>query len=380
MPHKFASLVVLDDLESLRVDHVYHAGQLVYSDGEILEFESHLRKPQMLRSSINVHWLETKDFAVTVPSPGEYDIHVIEVMEDRIDTGHTLERMRADGQQLHADPKRDLCKLAVIERHMASGNIGLGFARGFGFSSGAIASSVGHDSHNLLVAGTNDHDMYTAAVHVVKTRGGFCVVKNGQVLAEVPLPIAGLMSDIDAKTLSGQTAQAARSRASARRQATPAVHGIVVPEPVGYRQAQNHGQRIGGRRPLRVDRLGRAPRLASTNIILGGQAMIQVYTAAEPEEAHMIKAFLENNGIKAVVQGDNLWATRGDLPPLGPGGAPSVSVDEADAEKARELIEQQQQHELPAGPMWTCGGCGQRLSGRFTQCWKCGREQPERED
>ena len=204
MPHKFASLVVLDDLENLHVDRVYHAGQLVYSDGEMLDFETNPRKPQMLRSSINVHWLETGDFAINVPSPGEYDVHVIEVMEDRIDTGRTVERMRADGQQLHADPKRDLCKLAVIERHMASGNIGLGFARGFGFSSGAIASSVGHDSHNLLVVGTNDHDMYTAAVHVVKTRGGFCVVKNGQVLADVPLPIAGLMSDIEAKTLSGQ--------------------------------------------------------------------------------------------------------------------------------------------------------------------------------
>jgi adenine deaminase len=129
---------------------------------------------------------------------------VIEVMEDRIDTARSIARIRADAGQLHADPKRDLCKLAVVERHMASGNVGLGFVRGFGLSSGAIASSVSHDAHNLVIAGTNDRDMYVAAVHIVKIRGGFCVVKNGQVLADVPLPIAGLMSTVDAQTLSGQ--------------------------------------------------------------------------------------------------------------------------------------------------------------------------------
>ena len=76
--------------------------------------------------------------------------------------------------------------------------------RGFGFSHGAIASTVSHDSHNLVVAGTNDRDMFTAAVHLVKIRGGFCVVRDEQVLADVPLSIGGLMSDMDAETLSDQ--------------------------------------------------------------------------------------------------------------------------------------------------------------------------------
>ena len=92
----------------------------------------------------------------------------------------------------------------MIERHLASGNIGRGFVRGFGLSSGAIASTVAHDSHNLIVAGTNDADMFAAAIQVVKMRGGFCVVKDGKSLAEVPLTIAGLMSMEDAKTLNGQ--------------------------------------------------------------------------------------------------------------------------------------------------------------------------------
>jgi adenine deaminase len=204
VPHRLATLTILDDLERCHVSRVYQAGRLVYADGRILDVDAEKRRPQRLRGSINVHWLEPEHFAITAPRDNGFDVHVIEVADGHIDTRRSIERVRAHGGQLHADPKRDLCKLAVVERHQASGDIGLGFVRGFGFSSGAIASSVGHDSHNLVVAGTNDHDMYTAAVHIVKIRGGFCVVKNGKVLADVPLPIAGLMSNADAHTLSAQ--------------------------------------------------------------------------------------------------------------------------------------------------------------------------------
>ena len=88
----------------------------------------------------------------------------------------------------------------------------------------------------------------------------------------------------------------------------------------------------------------------------------------------MVRALLENNGIPAIVQGEDLWAARGDLP-LGPRGAPSVCVDENDAAAARALIEEREQKQPPAGPTWTCAGCGQRVGGRFTHCWKCGRER-----
>jgi adenine deaminase len=203
-PDRLASLAILDDLEQCRVRRVYTAGRLVAADGEALELDEPVRKPSMLRGSINVHWVEPEHFAIAAPHGGEFDVHVIEILDDRIDTRRSIERLRAAGGQLHADPNRDLCKLAVVERHQASGNVGLGFVRGFGLSAGAIASSVGHDSHNLIIAGTNDHDMYTAAVHIVKIRGGLCVVKNGKVLADVTLPIAGLMSTTDARTLSGQ--------------------------------------------------------------------------------------------------------------------------------------------------------------------------------
>jgi adenine deaminase len=204
-PGKLASLTILQDLEDCRVSRVYHAGQPAAVGGVAVDRDVDKRRPPIMRSSINVHWLEPDQFATKAP-PGasECNVHVIEVRDGRIDTERSIETMKVVGGNLHADPKRDLCKLVVVERHQASGNMGRGFVRGFGFSSGAIASSVGHDSHNLIVAGTNDHDMFTAAVHLVKIRGGFCVVKDGTVLADVPLPIGGLMSNEGPQALSTQ--------------------------------------------------------------------------------------------------------------------------------------------------------------------------------
>jgi adenine deaminase len=203
-PGRRASLAILEDLRSCRVTRVYHAGRLVAQDGVGLDPDAARRKIPILRGSINVQRLEPQEFAIKAPRDGTQRVHVIEVLEDRIDTRRSIELLEASGGELHADPARDLCKLAVIERHRATGQIGLGFVRGFGFSDGAIASSVAHDSHNLIVVGTNSEDMHAAAVHLVKIRGGFCVVRGGAVLADVPLPIGGLMSEAGAHPLSAQ--------------------------------------------------------------------------------------------------------------------------------------------------------------------------------
>jgi adenine deaminase len=93
-----------------------------------------------------------------------------------------------------ADIERDILKIAVIERHTGSGNVGLGFVRGFGLKTGAIGSSVAHDSHNIIVVGTNDDDMLKAVMEIEKIGGGQLVAANGNILASLPLPIAGLMS------------------------------------------------------------------------------------------------------------------------------------------------------------------------------------------
>jgi adenine deaminase len=197
-----ASLTVLDDLKECRVSRVYQSGRLVACDGQAIENEQ--RKPHVpiLRSTVNVHWLEPEQLAINLDTDAEsVQVHVIDVFESSIVTGRSIESMPVVGGHIGADPARDIVKLAVIERHQASGNIGLGFARGFGLRNGAIASSIAHDSHNLVVAGTNDADMFAAAVHLVKLRGGLCVVLDGGVLADVPLPIAGLMSTEPAELL-----------------------------------------------------------------------------------------------------------------------------------------------------------------------------------
>jgi len=203
-PGRLASLAILDDLEKCHVTRVYRTGRLVAADGVAIDSDADKRRTHILRSSINVQWLEPEQFVIRAPNNGPCRVHVMEVMEGRLDTRRSIETVPVRDGQLQADPSRDLCKLAVIERHQASGNIGLGFVRGFGLQRGAIASSVSHDAHNLMVAGTNDADVFTAAVQLVKMRGGFCAVQDGRVLAEVPLPIAGLMSSVDAVTLRNQ--------------------------------------------------------------------------------------------------------------------------------------------------------------------------------
>ena len=203
-----ASLTVLEDLKDCRVSRVYRSGKLVAVDGQYIESDSRKPRTPIMRSAVNVHWLEPENLAINVDaaaaSTDAVRVHVIEVVDGSIVTHRSIEEMPVVGGRISADPARDLAKLAVIERHQASGNIGLGFVRGFGLQSGAIASSVAHDSHNLVVAGTNDADMFAAAVHIVKIRGGYCVVKDGKVLADVPLPIAGLMSPEPADVLCTQ--------------------------------------------------------------------------------------------------------------------------------------------------------------------------------
>lgn len=206
-PGRVASLAVVDDLKSFRVRRAYHAGRLVAEDGAALPLpNSH--KPPVLRSSINVKWLEPEQFVVTAPrelgESGACRAHVIEVLENRIDTRRSVATLAVQEGAILPDPQRDICKLAVIERHQAGGGTGLGFVRGFGLRRGALASSIGHDAHNLAVVGVSDSDIFTAAVRLVKMRGGLCVVADGQVLAEAPLPIGGLMSEADAETLRRQ--------------------------------------------------------------------------------------------------------------------------------------------------------------------------------
>ncbi len=186
-----ADLVVFDDLHELNVQMVFRGGQLVAKDGMLLPPKE---KPQdvPLRSSMNINWQKTGD--LKLPAQGT-KAKVIGAIPGSLVTESLLEEVKVEDGLAVADVERDILKMAVIERHLASGNVGLGFVKGLGLKRGALGSSVAHDSHNLVLVGTNDKDMLLAAHEIEHMRGGLVVVADGHVLASLPLPIAGLMSE-----------------------------------------------------------------------------------------------------------------------------------------------------------------------------------------
>lgn len=191
-----ADLVVLDDLHEVRVSQVYKDGRLVAQDGHLLP--SAPQPPRVhLGNTMRVDW-DRVDFQV--PAQGRR-VRVIQVLPDQILTRALVEEARVEDGLALADLGRDLLKLAVVERHHATGNMALGFARGFGLRRGALASTVGHDAHNLVVVGVDEADMLLAARHLGDLGGGFAAVAHGQVLADLPLPIGGLMSDQPVETV-----------------------------------------------------------------------------------------------------------------------------------------------------------------------------------
>ena len=190
-PGYVADLVVVDSLKRFNVKAVFKNGRLVARDGEMV-----IPRPRMpeftLRSSINIKWLTPEDF--DIPAKRKR-VKVINLVPDQIITRASVETAKVVEGKVEADPERDLLKVAVVERHRASDNIGLGIVRGFGLKKGAIASSVAHDSHNIVVVGTSSEDMLAAVVEISKMKGGLSVVRGGEPLAGLPLPVAGLMSE-----------------------------------------------------------------------------------------------------------------------------------------------------------------------------------------
>ncbi len=190
-PDFVADLIVFDDLQAPQARQVYKAGRLVAENGVLLLNAMAQARRIPIRSSINVDWLGI-DFKI--PARGDR-IKVIGVIPDQIVTQKLVEPARIEDGLAVADVDRDILQIAVVERHMASGHVGLGFVKGVGLKRGAMASSVAHDSHNIIIIGANDRDMMTACIEVVRMRGGQAVVANDEVLARLPLPIAGLMSE-----------------------------------------------------------------------------------------------------------------------------------------------------------------------------------------
>lgn len=188
-----ADLLILPDLESFEPEIVIKNGEIVAQNGQLVNFVPK-EIPGATRGSVNVRWIERTAFQIEAKGS---TVKAIEVVPNQLITNSVDAKINVVEGFAEANVEEDVLKICVIERHRASGNIGRGFVKGFGLKSGAVASTVAHDSHNMVIIGTNDEDMYRAAVRLIKMQGGKVVVNNGEVLAELPLPIAGLMSDKD---------------------------------------------------------------------------------------------------------------------------------------------------------------------------------------
>jgi adenine deaminase len=194
-----ADLLVLEDLDTLAISQVYSAGHLVAEKGHLLPWRT--RMPQVfIQPSVHLD-PSALQFAIRA---GEGPARVIGVIPEQIVTEDLRMEPTTHQGYVVSDPSRDLVKIAVVERHHSTGNLGLGLVKGVGLARGAIASSVAHDSHNIIVIGIDDTEMRAAVTAIVEMGGGQVVVAGGEVRAACPLPIAGLMSDCPLEEVRGQ--------------------------------------------------------------------------------------------------------------------------------------------------------------------------------
>lgn len=182
-----ADLVVIDSLENCKAEMVFAAGRRVTDE----LFATRKPVAPVGLDSVKAREVKAADFGVPV---AEGETPVIGVMPGKIITEHRRYRLPTSGNQTSVDLENDVIKVAVIERHGKNGNHANGFVQGFGLKKGAIASTVGHDSHNICVVGVSEEDMALAANRLGEIKGGFVVVEEGKVTGEIPLPVAGLMS------------------------------------------------------------------------------------------------------------------------------------------------------------------------------------------
>ena len=183
-PGYLGDFVIIDDFQHFEIEMVYKRGILMY-DGQLRDFPAPEIDPYLVKrahDTFHVAHLTAEDFSDGRPHA------VIGMIPGEIVTQDA-------GYADHADPEQDILKIAVIERHKNTHHIGLGDIKGYGLKRGAVATSISHDSHNIIVVGATDEDMATAANRIVENRGGITVMENGQVLGEVTLSIAGIMSD-----------------------------------------------------------------------------------------------------------------------------------------------------------------------------------------
>jgi adenine deaminase len=196
-PGYMANLIALGDMAEFRADMVFYRGRLVAKEGKSL-FPVYRPRRRRLRQTVNIRPF---DIGALRLAPSGEAMLVIEVVPGQIVTRKVRERVRVVDGAVAADIERDILKLVVVERHRATGNIGLGLVRGFGLKQGALASSVAHDAHNVIAVGTGDVDIFNAIKEIERIEGGLAVASSGRVLDSLPLPVAGLLSDEPLETV-----------------------------------------------------------------------------------------------------------------------------------------------------------------------------------
>jgi adenine deaminase len=187
-----ADIISFNHLGRFQIKKVFKDGKLVAENGNMLFPPIRQKKSLKLKETIRVKPLKKNAFLLRTE---QSLAKVIQLIPDQIVTRKAMERVLLRDGAAHSNVKEDILKIAVVERHKATGNIGMGFVQGFGLKKGAIGSSVAHDSHNIVLVGTNDPDMLKVVEVIQTMKGGLAVVSDGKVLASLPLSIAGLMSE-----------------------------------------------------------------------------------------------------------------------------------------------------------------------------------------
>jgi len=192
-----ADLVVVSDLVNFTVDRVFKNGKCVVEKGKIRSdcFKSDYRNQSVLKT-VRVKPILLKDLQINAENKR---VRVIRLVPNQIVTESWITMPKVEKGKIVADIERDILKIVVVERHRKTGNIGLGLVNGFGFKKGAIASSVAHDSHNIIGIGTNDQDLLKAIKEVIKLQGGLVIAADNKIQGALALPIAGLMSEENAE-------------------------------------------------------------------------------------------------------------------------------------------------------------------------------------
>jgi adenine deaminase len=208
-PGRYADLLLVKDLSSFVIDRVIAKGRLVAEGGRLTIDIPAFEYPEEVKSSVHLgRRLTTNDFRVVAENDGECMVNIIGVIENQAPTSHLQLAMRARRGEVPVDTSRDIAKVALVERHRATGEVQVGFVHGFGLNiSCAIASTVAHDSHHMVVVGTEESNMAMAANELARVGGGQVVVIEGQVRALVELPIGGLMSNERAETVADKASQ-----------------------------------------------------------------------------------------------------------------------------------------------------------------------------